>query len=165
MATVIKKKIKLPRNITPEFAVELKECFDWQDRNGDGLVSKECLLVLLRATGQVWSLDEIEKICHGLGSREVDFQTYLDLVSHKVMLKPDKEELRTAFNVLDSLIIGCAGGGFQGAFEYLQHSRRQSTNIFDRRRVFENVSCVPSAQEERAQGFDRASSSLNCVPG
>ncbi|TRY49849.1 hypothetical protein CTYZ_00000107 [Cryptosporidium tyzzeri] len=101
MATVIKKKIKLPRNITPEFAVELKECFDWQDRNGDGLVSKECLLVLLRATGQVWSLDEIDKICHGLGSKEVDFQTYLNLVSHKVMLKADKEELRTAFNVLD----------------------------------------------------------------
>ncbi|CUV07642.1 unnamed protein product, partial [Cryptosporidium hominis] len=37
----------------------------------------------------------------GLGSKEVDFQTYLDLVSHKVMLKADKEELRTAFNVLD----------------------------------------------------------------
>ncbi|KAF7455775.1 Calmodulin, partial [Cryptosporidium felis] len=82
-------------------AIELKECFDWQDRNGDGLVSKECLLVLLRATGQVWSLDEIEKICHGLGSKEVDFQTYLDLISHKVMLKPDKEELKAAFNVLD----------------------------------------------------------------
>ncbi|KAK6590675.1 EF hand family [Cryptosporidium xiaoi] len=101
MSTVIKKKIKLPRNITPEFALELKECFDWQDRNGDGLVSKECLLVLLRATGQIWSLDEVEKICHNIGSKEVDFQTYLDLISHKVMLKPDKEELRTAFNVLD----------------------------------------------------------------
>ncbi|OII77185.1 EF hand family protein [Cryptosporidium andersoni] len=101
MSTIIKKKIVLPKNITAEFAAELKECFDWQDRNSDGLVSKESLLILLRAAGQVWSLDEIEKICHELGTNDIDFQIYLDLVAHKFSLKADKQELINAFNILD----------------------------------------------------------------
>ncbi|KAL7066419.1 EF hand family protein [Cryptosporidium serpentis] len=101
MSTIIKKKIVLPKNITAEFATELKECFDWQDRNSDGLVSKESLLVLLRATGQVWSLDEVEKICYELGANDIDFQIYLDLVAHKFPLKADKQELINAFNILD----------------------------------------------------------------
>lgn len=63
-------------------------------------------------------MDEIEKICHGklyliyfkcihwhcvseLGTNDIDFQIYLDLVAHKFSLKADKQELINAFNILD----------------------------------------------------------------
>ncbi|CAO1613994.1 unnamed protein product [Sympodiomycopsis kandeliae] len=93
---------------------EYKEAFALFDKKGTGQIPRESLGDLLRALGQNPTQAEVQDLVAGLGGKDVDFQSFLDILHRPNGFKPagTPEEFIRGFQVFDK-----EGNGFIGVGE------------------------------------------------
>ncbi|CAO1620855.1 unnamed protein product [Parajaminaea phylloscopi] len=93
---------------------EFKEAFALFDKKGTGQIPKESLGDLLRALGQNPTQAEVQELASGLGGKDVDFQSFLNILHRPNGFKPagTPEEFIRGFQVFDK-----EGNGFIGVGE------------------------------------------------
>ncbi|XP_006815692.1 calmodulin-alpha-like [Saccoglossus kowalevskii] len=102
------------RDLTKEQHDELKECFDWFDKDGNGSISSDELGTLMRTLGQNPTDKEIELMIAKTDFNKngvIDFDEFVDLMATHMVDDPE-DELIEAFKVFDK-----DGDGFIDAGE------------------------------------------------
>lgn len=93
----------MAEHISSEQISEFKECFNLYDRDSDGLISTEQMILVMRSLGQCPSQRELNELTQILGKPKVTFPEFLDIM-WKVMQKsrnPERDILE-GFKVYDN---------------------------------------------------------------
>lgn len=81
---------------------QFKECFDWFDKDGDGLIRAVEVPVAVRAAGQYWSFGELRDLAKEFKpNASVSFDQFLSICSRKYGVSPDLSAMDRAFEVFD----------------------------------------------------------------
>ncbi|CAF0746074.1 unnamed protein product [Adineta steineri] len=91
-------------DLTEEQKTEIREAFDLFDADGSGTIDVKELKVAMRALGFEPKKEEIKKMITDIQKENagtIDFNDFLQLMSHKMAEKDSKEEILKAFRLFD----------------------------------------------------------------
>ncbi|KAE8698277.1 Calmodulin-like protein 11 [Hibiscus syriacus] len=95
--------------LTEEQVTELKEAFDFFDKDGDGCITVEELATVIRSLDQNPSDQELQDTINEAdadGNGTIEFSEFLNLMAKKMQESDAEEELKEAFKVFDKDLNG-----------------------------------------------------------
>lgn len=90
--------------LTEQKIAEFRETFDLLDKDSNGRITTEDLIVMMRSLGQNPTESELRDMIDPLdgdGDGEIDFDEFLTVMASKTKATDTEDELRCAFEALD----------------------------------------------------------------
>lgn len=93
-----------PKQLTEQQIAEFREAFDLIDKDNNGRITTEDLLVMMRSLGQNPTGQELKDMVDPLdgdGDGEIDFDEFLTVMASGMKATDTEDELKCAFEALD----------------------------------------------------------------